>query len=373
MRVIFLHILFLFFTNIIYGQSFESFFSKNYHKPDTSVLSIDIENANFLKNNEFFGNMVEGYTLIGYFLKPKIVYSPFKKIKLEGGFHLQKYSGIDKFAEISPIFSFKYLPTDKLEIVFGTINGTVNHNLPDPILYSESYLTENIENGIQFLYKGKRFQSDTWIDWRQFILKGSAYPEIFYAGTSNKIKLFQIFKKHDFFVKLAATASHIGGQINISSEPVETFINTSAGLEFNINTKNNFLKNIKFESSYLISYDFSPEKRLEYLYGYGILSGIELNGSFFNLKLQHWFSEYFFTKFGNPIYQSISSISKDYYEDERALIKGELFLNKKIYKGIYIGFGAEAYYNLYDGSFNYLYGVYIKSDFNFILKKSLKK
>ena len=179
----------------------------------------------------------------------------------------------------------------------------------------------------------------------------------------------KFFGKHNLFANISATASHIGGQIDVSSEPVETFINTASGLEFNIVTNINFIKKIKFVGNYLISYDFSPEKRLEYLYGYGVLSGIELVGSFFDIKLQHWFSEFYFTKYGNPTFQSISNFQKKYFEDERALIIAKLFLHQKIYKSFYLGFGTDVYYNLYDGSVDYSYGIYLKCDFNYIFKK----
>ena len=95
------------------AQPLEQFFANNKNVNDSSKLNLSIENTNFLKNNEYFGDFAQGYTLIGYFLKPKINFSPHKKLKISAGVHLQKYSGIDKFTEIQPTFSVLFAPSSK--------------------------------------------------------------------------------------------------------------------------------------------------------------------------------------------------------------------------------------------------------------------
>ena len=87
-------------TTIITAQEF---FPKSFIEPtainekQVGELYFNIRNTNFVRNNEFFNNIVEGYTLIGYFVDPTISYTPSKNTKIEAGVHLLKYSGVDQF------------------------------------------------------------------------------------------------------------------------------------------------------------------------------------------------------------------------------------------------------------------------------------
>ena len=58
-----------------------------------NTLSFRIENSNFFKNNEYFNDIIQGYTLIGWFINPKLIYYPAKNAKIEAGIHFLKYSG----------------------------------------------------------------------------------------------------------------------------------------------------------------------------------------------------------------------------------------------------------------------------------------
>ena len=361
-HIIYLVLNILFFTFIfsktITAQSLEKFFAYNENINDSSKLNFSFENTNFIKNNEYFSDFAEGYTLIGYFLKPKINYNPHKKLKISGGLHIQKYSGIEKFTKIQPTFSVIFAPSKRFSVIFGELNGTAEHDLPETILDYENYLTNNVENGLQLLFNFKKIKSDIWLDWQQYIFKNSEYPEMFVIGTSNIFNLINLSGKHIFNIKFAGTGTHIGGQIDNSGVPVETILNTISGFEYDLNINNK--NNIKFYSLYHTALDGSPQKKLQYIYGYGILSGIEYNYKNIDLKIEHWFSEYYFTNVGSPLYQSISKKKTNLYEDQRALIIGHFFWQNNYFKFMQFGLGADFYYDLYNYSLDYSYGFYIK-------------
>lgn len=356
---------------ILFSQSYSDFFSGKQEMEDSARFHLTIDNSNFFKNNEYFNKFSDGYTLIGYFLKPRIIFRPYKKLNIYAGFHLQKYSGVKQFSEIEPVFTVEYMPSKNFSIVFGELYGSVNHNLTDFVMYNEYYLTQNSENGLQLLFNNDRIISDTWLNWKQYIFKDSPHPEIMLIGTSNNINILQKDNRHSLNIKIAAVGSHVGGQINSSDEPVETIINTVSGLEYDFNFNKKYLNNINIFGLYHTSIDGSPNKRLEYIYGYGMLSGVKLSNKFLSLKVEHWYGEYYFSKFGNPMFQSISSTNNGYYEDERAFLNAHLFWTNQKFRYFKLGAGLDIYYDLYNKQVDYSFGFYIKTNFDFILKNRL--
>ncbi len=73
-------------------------------KPQPGELSLRIKSISFIENNEFFNPIVEGYTLLGFFFQPELVYTPSAKVSLRAGAHILKYYGTEKFSR-SGLFS----------------------------------------------------------------------------------------------------------------------------------------------------------------------------------------------------------------------------------------------------------------------------
>lgn len=353
---------FVFLFQMISAQNYSPFFETKYTNKDSSTLILLVENTNFLKNNEYFSNFAQGYTLIGYFIKPKLIYRPFSKLEISSGFFFQHYFGALKNIHLEPIFAVKYSPTQFFSINFGTLDGTINHKLPETIYDPERYITQNTENGIQFSLNNKNVESQLWIDWQQFIFKNSPYPEKFCIGNNTTYKVFSK-NKNQLNLQIGGTIAHTGGQIDASSVEVKSIVNTISGLNFTFNN------NLKIYSIYHTSSDFSPQKRLPYLYGYGILSGFDYNFKNINFNFEHWFANCYFSEFGSPIYQSISQVRKNYKENKRAIIISHLFWHNSNRKIISFGVGTDLYFDLYNKTFDYSYNFYIKTNIDLILKK----
>ncbi|MBA4321655.1 MAG: hypothetical protein C0408_02440, partial [Odoribacter sp.] len=54
---------------------------------------LSLKNINFLKDNEYYSPIIEGYTLVGYFIQPAIVYMPSEKLRIRMGTHILNYAG----------------------------------------------------------------------------------------------------------------------------------------------------------------------------------------------------------------------------------------------------------------------------------------
>ncbi len=347
----------------------ESFYQQT--KLDSTLensLLFRIENSNFLKNNEYFGDFIQGYTLIGYFVNPRLVYYPAKNAKIEIGAHLLKYSGIDEFTKVIPTLRFHFKASKSTDIVIGTLYGSANHKTIEPLFRHENFYTENIENGLQFLFDTKVYKGDIWINWQQFIFKGDDKQEIFTMGLSNKIFLNGRNKKHSLSVPFQMIFVHKGGQINDTKEKLITINNSAVGLNYSYNFNGKFFKSTTFES-YLAGFnDMSTENQFPYIQGYGIYSAASVKASYFNLRVAHWYGDSYMSGRGHPIFSSVSTIWNDYTEKERALINTRCMFEKSILKGMNVGAGFEVFSDLYNYTGDYWYLFYINFNSDFFIK-----
>ena len=167
MRFLKFNILFILCLTIAFNGFSQDFYFKEYqiNPLDTNKLFLEINNNNFIKNNEYFGDIVEGYTLLGFNITPKFVYYPSSRIKLTTGGNFLSYYGRENEVNASLLLSFQYKLLNKLDFVLGNIYGTVNHKLIDPLFDFERFLTHNTENGVQFIWNSDKIFADLWLDW----------------------------------------------------------------------------------------------------------------------------------------------------------------------------------------------------------------
>ena len=222
---------------------------------------------------------------------------------------------------------------------------------------------------MQFLFNTKIYKGDVWIDWQQFIFKGDNKQEIFTFGTSNRLFLNGKEKKHSFSVPLQSVFVHQGGQINETDEKLITYNTSAAGLNYTFRPESSLFKSISLESSYLNFLDMSSEYQLPYIQGYGIYSTATVKVLDFDLRVAHWYGEYYVTLRGHPIFSSKSTIWNGYYEDQRALVSTRVLYEKNILKGLDIGAGFEVYSDLFDYFADYWYMFYINFNRDFFIKK----
>jgi hypothetical protein len=351
------------------AQSFNSFFIESDKNTDsTKMLVLNIENLNFFKNNEYFNPYVQGYTLLGYWLKPQVIFNASKRLSFTAGIHAQKYSGVDVFSQFFPIFKVKLKVGENSRLIFGSLESTLNHNVSNYLLDDEFFQTHNCENGLQFIHQGEILKSDTWLDWRQFIFQGSVYPEILLFGTSNTIRLIEK-NQSSLNLRLSALASHVGGQIDCSNTNVQTIINSQSGFDYYLSLQSKKLSKIRLFAHYYTALDQSPTKSLKYLYGYGVNSGIELSSNYYDLRLEHWFGEYYFSKFGNQMFNSLHIENPQYTEDQRAFVNTHLLVKIEKIKFAKMGFGLNFYCDLYNRRIDYSTEFYLKAKLNYNLIK----
>lgn len=336
---------------------------------DTNKLFLEINNNNYFRNNEYFGKIAEGYTLLGFNLAPQITYSPNTKLKLTAGANFLSYYSRNDETKVSILLRFQYKLLPKLDFVLGNIYGTVNHKLIDPLYDFERYLNNNIENGIQFLWNGDRVKADLWLDWEQQIFYDDPFQERFNVGLSSNIILFEN-QEINLSIPFQNLIRHEGGQINSNREAtLKTFYNNALGLSFAQKVHWKYIHKYKL-SSYWVNYqDLSPTKEQLFIDGDGSYSTLELFNNNFDLLLGYWYGHQFITPTGNPLYESRSRESIFTEEPYRSIAVGKLSFQKDVYKGVNLGFRFDSYYDLHDSNLEYSWSILVVINEKFLLKR----
>jgi hypothetical protein len=359
-----------------------------------NALYLNIDNLNFIKNNEYFNNIADGYTLLGSYLHPKLSFYPSSKTKLELGLFGLTYAGLDEYKTFIPTFSFTYSMKDS-ELVMGTLQNNQGHKLIEPLMTFESQLDErSIENGLQFILKKKQIQLDTWINWEEFIFKGDTKNEEFVMGISTD---FQIINTNKWLIKIPFQNLfyHRGGQINtnqLQNRVVFTMRNTALGIL--IKNKLNKEQSIEFKSYILQNKSSSNPQEYIYSSGDGWLTMLDYKYKNWMVGAGYWYGNQFVSPKGNDMFQSVSVKTDVYYENgilqeiytghtepKRTLFLGNFSYHKNITENIQLGFVVKGYYQNYsasptpeiptsftDNQFDYSMGLYINYHGNFRIK-----
>lgn len=305
---------------------------------DTLLLSF--KSISFVRNNEYYSPLTEGYTLPGYFIQPELVYKPSGRLTLRLGAHLLSYSGTDKYVGIKPLFSSTLKITENSLFTLGTLSGSHRHRLTDPLFYRERMYTNYSEDGFQLVVNNSRFFSDTWVSWENFIFKGGSDREIFTAGESAQYSVSLFSDILTINVPLQVLIKHYGGQITDYPEPVETFLSAAAGAGAGYNL---IKGKVLLEYLFFLNNQLNGAENTELIKGHAhwikagyVFKGLKLEAGFWNGKT-------FYAPDGNPIFCSVSVNNNEPSEDNKIITTG-LFLNLSPESFFDFYFGFEGYY-----------------------------
>ncbi|NER04433.1 MAG: hypothetical protein F6K17_18370, partial [Okeania sp. SIO3C4] len=197
---------------------------------EENTLYFRFQNANFFKNNEYFGEVIPGYTLPGFDFTPLLIYHPTKNTKLEAGYQLKLLFGKDNDMDRASFLRFHWQIREWFAVILGTLYSHNSHNLPEPIMNPEFSFSTIRDEGLQFLINRKNWKADLWVSWDDFIWFGDAANEKVWGGLSGKLK-FDIGTSR-LEIPVYVTADHTGGQIDATDNPSTTELNVGSGLRF---------------------------------------------------------------------------------------------------------------------------------------------
>lgn len=337
---------------------------------DSLKLYLDVQSISFLDNYEYFNNFVAGYTLIGFHLTPELVYQPTGRLRIKGGAHLLKYHGKGTFSEAIPVFSLEYQLSPSVSVIFGSIYGSSNHRMTEPLYHFERAFVDRYESGLQFLIKTGRLWSDIWLNWEQFILSGDPFQEEFTAGFSSLISLSASGSRTGIHLPIQALINHRGGQIDSSTEPVFSGINTSSGLLLRQFYGEDSYKHVDLSTNILSYWEPGSSPVNPFSKGYAFYSNLIVHSKYLSGGVGYWYGDSFISLKGNPVYQSVSERYPGYGEEIRKLLTSRIIYSRRVGRELRIGLQFQVYYDLINQKLDHRYGFHLLYNQRFLLKKT---
>ena len=340
---------------------------------DEHNLKLLVSHLSFNKDNEYFNNIADGYTLFGNQLATTLIYFPAKNMRLEGGMYLRKDFGNRSYSEIAPIMSVKIKHND-LHFIFGTLEGSLNHSLVEPLYDFERIMLDKQESGIQFLLNKEKLDLDFWINWENMLYRGDTTQEKVSAGISSSIKIINN-KIYKLSLPIQFTVMHLGGQIDASPLPLTSILNGSTGLKFEMDYNSNFLKGICFEPYYLLFNDFSFQHQDAFSSGNGVYLNLTFKTKINNIMISYWDGYQYISTHGGLLYNSRSTTYKNpnYTEAYRKLLIIRFLTDIKVLENLNITSRFEPFYDFNRKKIEFSLGLYINYNDEFFLKKILWK
>lgn len=336
-------------------------------------LNFRFESSSFFKNNEYESHFATSFTGIGLMLKPSMEYYFGSNTKLNLGAFGLKYSGLNGFSELIPIYQIHHKLINGFELVLGSLNGNLNHDLAEPLYRFDRYYLNNVEYGIQLLHKSKYMDSDLWLNWEQFIFERDPYQEEFTIGNHSKIMLLNR-NKIEINADFQLLIYHRGGEIDSYVGPSFYIFNSGYGCDFSFKKRS---INYTFRPRYLIygsqGLPDSGENYKPYKNGRGFLCSGDLDHKYFYIESGYWNGNQFISSSGEYLYMSMSESDPSFYQAERQLIYNKFRLKRHIGNNLKLELRANLYVDIKNKVLpDYSYGVYFIANELFFLKKISK-
>jgi hypothetical protein len=312
----------------------------------------------FTKNNEYFNPMFDGYTLFGIQVHPNITYTLSDNFRIDGGVYLRQDFGNDGFQEVIPTFTFRAI-YNNIDILFGSLDGSLNHGMIEPLYDFEKVMMDRIEQGNQFRYKGKKLDLDLWIDWLKMIYPRDPDQEEVYGGIRSNY-LIKRSNTLEIYYPVQLILYHRGGSIDFNPNPIKTVINVATGIE--LTTGEDRPGKWEFSGYYLYYRDFNFNSTWVYEDG---------NAFYFNvmrhfkhgLKIMtsYWSGNEFLSILGGKIYPSASSKVKNPYslDPNRNLLILRVMHDIDLGNGVVLTTRVEPLFDFTFSKFDFSHGLYL--------------
>lgn len=318
--------------------------------------SYEFYSTGFLDNFESFSKFAEGYTLFGYFAAGKAHFRLTDNLEIIGGLHFTKFFGAPGFCRPVPIYAFFWKTGEHFTVKFGNISAAAAYGVSDLLSHSELFFSENYMNGMKTEYRKGKFRNISRIHWERYIFQDSPFPEEFTIDGVSRLRLSEENKGGDFLLRLEYAIKHIGGQIDSSALPTETFFNALAGADFRYGSQKKYLK---LFAAYSPSIYSAPSKKPLYTNGHGFRAGAEAGFQRLSLGIKQWYSRKWVSGAGNPIYSNASRHIEGYGQERRSILtvygNRHFFISENIH-GYLTG---EAFYDFYNHLFSFKTGFYM--------------
>jgi hypothetical protein len=330
---------------------------------DSNRWGLSVNNFNYLRNTEYFNDIELGRTLFGYQLNPSLFIQPNQKVKLQAGVFVRSDFGAQpSFTRVLPTFSLK-IRNNNTSFTFGTLEGAWAHRLYEPLFDINSGIERRIENGFQVKHETQRTFFDLWINWEQFIERGSPFKEQFTAGINYTPVLFS---RSNFSISLPVqgTAYHRGGQIDTDTSNMLMVFNGGLGLILEHKWTGGFVKAVRADAMSVHYRENSNSGYMPYRNGQGIMANATVSTRWLDMMLSYWTAEGYIAPRGTGIYQSVSIDKPGITQKQRELLIARFICQQPLANNLRISARFEPVYDLRSSIFDFSYSLYLAYNFS---------
>lgn len=333
---------------------------------DTSAgkLALTISTSNFVKNNEYFNQMVEGYTLIGFWAEPTLEYAVGSMTSIRAGLSAVRFFGKDGFYATEPILRIRHGFTPHVSLTMGSLPYS-QYGMPAPLLDPERFYLHRVNNGALFQVSFPSFSSDSWLSWDRFSFYGDTVQELVSAGNGSLITLLQRGK---FKVQLPVylIITHRGGQVVRPKQPIETLVN--AGIGAKICWKGARLS-MEFTPNGFLYQKLTNHPSQPFSKGWAFYPVLTLLHGRMIWESSWWHGQNFIAPKGELIYTQLSTYNKDVIAKSHDVVVNKLGYRTALTHGIQLEAAVESYYFPSEKRMDYNFWVH----FNWYFRHHLKR
>jgi hypothetical protein len=332
---------------------------------DTQSVRLNIELFNYYRNTEYFDIIEKGQTFFGSMFQAHLSYQPYKNVLLKGGIQTRQDYGSTGFIVVQPVFGVSIFK-DKWRYNLGLLQGNANYGFIEPMYNIDKAITHRIENGLQGIYKSKNFYFNNFLVWNEATYRTTKNQERFTTGFVGD----RILKKSKWLhvsFPFQGTLAHRGGQLNDNPNRVYSRVNTALGLKLNFKIRQKF--EIRTESHWLHSEDFSPSITQPYKNGNANWHSLSLNYNGFEFMFNYWAGREYQSPVGTQIYNNYNIYNNYEHRRVRHMLMGRFMYTQAIEKNMFLDFRLEPFYDYEYKRFQYSYSIYLKLNFDKFLGK----
>ncbi|WP_347157672.1 hypothetical protein [Pontibacter chitinilyticus] len=343
---------------------------------NANQLRFSMYSFGFCKNNEYFNKIADGYTLFGYQLNPRLTYYPSANVRIDAGVFLWKDFGSGGYQDIVPTFTIK-VQRANWALLFGTLEGNLNHGYIEPLYNFERVINSRLENGAQYQLHTPGINLDAWIDWANMLYVGEDDQEQIHAGATAAITLLRQEAKHTagdsllLTLPVQLTAQHKGGQIDASDLPLVTLLDVAAGLDLEKTYADAALQRV-YTKNYWVGYkDLSNEYLRRFTQGHGLYLNAGVDTKYSDVMLSYWHGRGYISELGGKLYQSVSTTYKNpgYVDEDRRLLILRLMKDFELLDNLYLTLRLEPVMDLDEQQIEFSNALYLTFDTDFFVAK----
>lgn len=323
-------------------------------------LRLSLNAFTFFKDNEYFNDIVEGYTLFGTQLNPQLVYYPTKELRLEAGVFLWKDFGNPTLKQVRPTYRATWTHGSS-QFIFGNIKANLSHGYIEPLFDFERVMLKPLEEGLQYRLTTKRVFLDAWVDWLKQEYPGSNYQEQIAGGLSSSFRVTGDNSRLSLSIPFQFTARHFGGQIDTLHAPIQTLFNYASGVVARLPLNGRVVQAVRLNAYGLLYIDRSGFERLPFTQGNGLYLNGTVESRYLDVMLSYWQGNKFYAPLGGNYYQSIASRygTPGYTDAERRLLLVRLLRDFRISDAAALTVRVEPVYDFNRSLLDFSFGFYL--------------